>query len=155
MHKYITNISNNRNCKCLKHAHKHWIFFCTNVLANWSQEIQKSVIRYSMCYITSTPETKYITNALPYQPKNATSKIYSSWPGAETQNIMTISKTKEILTCPDQNALALYLRTSTSSTIYLIFNRKLATVYGSYLSNTKKFIKSSIVIAKTTLTDSN
>ena len=108
-----------------------------------------------MCYITSTPETKYITNALPYQPKNATSKIYSSWPGAEAQNIMTISKTKEILTCPDQNALALYLQTSTLSTIYQIFNRKLATVYGSYLSNTKKFIKSSIVIAKTTLTDSN
>ena len=34
MHKYTTNISNNRNSRCLKHAHKHWIFFCTNVLAN-------------------------------------------------------------------------------------------------------------------------
>ena len=110
---------------------------------------------YFLCYITPTPETKYITNALPYQPRNAMSKIYSSCPGAEAQNIKAISKTKEILTCPDQNALALYLQTSTLSTIYLIFNQKLATVYGANLSNTKKFIKSSIVIAKTISTNSS
>ena len=108
---------------------------------------------YFLCYITPTPETKYITNALPYQPRNAMSKIYSSWPGAEAQNIMTISKTKEILTCPDPNALALYLQTSTRSTIYLIFNQELAIVYGTYLSNTEKFIKPSIVIAKITSTN--
>ena len=28
------HISNYKDNRCLKHAYKHWIFFCTNVLAN-------------------------------------------------------------------------------------------------------------------------